>query len=328
MKYNFYIAGEICEIMVYVIVAIALVCLTIKGYCGKRTGGYIENTGDSYLFNLLRMIFCVGIGGIFVFAEGAQHALAIEHKMIWICVLAGVSNAVFLVGWLLAIQKNTMVSVDVSLTLGSIIPAVLCAILFGEEISLFKMLGFAMILAASIILAGPSKKTAGGGLLGLLLLLIVAVGDGISGFAQQLYKQYYTEAGTLTNGVNYPKAVYHFYTYIFAAIALFAVFVCYRVVKSKKYDTHETGKSAWAIPRRAVLHIFIMAVCLFAANYLQTVAINDYGMSSQVLYPVMKGGCLITVNFTAMNFFGEKITARSILGTLLALGGIVSMSIL
>ena len=328
MKCNSYIAGEIWRNMVYVIVAIALFCLTVKGYCGKRTGGYIESTGDSYLFNLLRMIFCIVIGGIFVFAEGAQHSLAIEQKMIWICVLAGVSNAVFLVGWLLAIQKNTMVSVDVSLTLGSIIPAVLCAILFGEEISLIKMFGFAMILAASIILAGHSKKKAGGGLLRLLLLLIAAVGDGMSGFAQQLYKQYYTEAGTLTNGINYPKVVYHFYTYVFAAIALLAVFVCYRAVKNKKCDTPEIGKSAWAIPRRAVLHIFIMAVCLFAANYLQTVAANDYGMSSQVLYPIMKGGCLITVNFTAMIFFGEKITTRGIWGTLLALGGIISMSIL
>ena len=314
--------------MIYGIVAIALFCLTVKGYCGKRTGGYIENTGDSFLFNLLRMIFCVLIGGIFVFVEGAQHSLAIESKMIWICFLAGVSNAAFLVGWLLAIQKNTMVSVDVSLTLGSIIPAVLCAVLFGEKISLLKMLGFAMILVASIILAGHSKKIVGGGLLGLLLLLIAAVGDGMSGFAQQLYKQYYTETGILTNGVNYSKTVYHFYTYVFAAIALFAVFVCYRVVKNKKRDTLEKGRSAWAIPRRAVLHIFIMAVCLFVANYLQTVATNDYGMSSQVLYPIMKGGCLVTVNFTAMIFFGEKITVRSILGTLLALGGIVSMSTL
>ena len=314
--------------MAYVIVAIALFCLTVKGYCGKKTSGYIENTGDSYLFNLLRMIFCVVIGGIFVFTEGAQYALAIEPKMIWICVLAGVSNAIFLVGWLLAIQKNTMVSVDVSLTLGSIIPSVLCAMLFGEEIYLFKMLGFAMILAASVILAGHGKKKSGGGLLGLLLLVIAAIGDGMSGFAQQLYKQYYTEAGTLTNGVIYPKTVYHFYTYIFAAIALFTVFVCYSAINNKKSDTTKTGKSAWAIPRKAVLHIFIMAVCLFAANYLQTVATNDYGMSSQVLYPIMKGGCLITVNFTAMIFFGEKITMRSILGTLLALGGIISMSIL
>ena len=77
-----------------------------------------------------------------------------------------------------------------------------------------------------------------------------------------------------------------------------------------------------------MIHIFIMAVCLFAASYFQTVATNDFGMDSQVLYPVTKGGCLITVNLTAMLFFGEKPNWRSITGSLIALGGAVCMSIL
>lgn len=313
--------------MVYGIVALALLSLTVKGYCGKRTSCYVKNTGDSFSFNLLRMLFCTLIGAIFVFAEGSQDFLLIETRMLWICFLAGVSNASFLVGWLLAIQKNSMVSVDVSLTLGSIIPAVLCACFFGEEISLFKMLGFAMILAATVILAGHSKKTAGGGLIGILLLIFAAVGDGMSGFAQQLYRQYYTEAGSLAHGVYYPKTVYHLYTYIFAAVILLAVLLGYRALTARKSMAEEKRESL-SIPPRVVLHIFIMAVCLFAANYLQTVATNDYGLSSQVLYPIIKGGCLITVNFTAMIFFGEKITPRSILGSFVAACGIVSMSIL
>ena len=81
------------------------------------------------------------------------------------------------------------------------------------------------------------------------------------------------------------------------------------------------------VPANILLHIFVMAICLFAANYFQTVATNDYGMSSQMLYPIIKGGCLITVNFTAMLFFGEKMTVRSVCGSLIALVGIVCMSI-
>ena len=313
--------------MAYGIVAGALLFLTVKGYCGKRTSGYVKSPEDPLLFNLLRMLFCIVIGGAFVFAEGVQAHLAAESGMIWICVFAGAANAAFLVGWLLAIQKNSMVSVDVGLTLGSLIPAVFCALLFGEKISYLKLLGFAMILVASIILAKHSKKTAGGGVAGILLLLVAAIGDGMSGFAQQLYRQYYTEAGIFAHGVYYPKTVYHFYTYVFSAALLLGVLVIRRAVTAKKEPSKEAGKF-FAAPPKAVLHIFIMAVCLFAANYLQTVATNDYGMSSQVLYPIIKGGCLITVNFTAMLFFGEKITLRSIMGSLVALGGIVSMSTL
>ena len=79
---------------------------------------------------------------------------------------------------------------------------------------------------------------------------------------------------------------------------------------------------------KLLLHIAIMAVCLFAASYLQTAATSDYGMPSQVLYPVIKGGCLITVNITAMLFFGEKPNKRSILGSCITLLGIIALNVL
>ena len=42
----------------------------------------------------------------------------------------------------------------------------------------------------------------------------------------------------------------------------------------------------------------------------------------------IKGGCIITVNFTAMIFFKEKMTWRSIVGSLVALVGVIVMNIL
>ncbi len=314
--------------MVYVIVAIALLCLTIKGYCGKKTSIFVKDTEDSFRFNLLRMLFCICFGAAFVFAEGSQFFLSISGGMAWICSLAGVSNAAVLVGWLLAIQKNSMVLVDVGLMFGSLIPAVLCALFFGEEISLLKMLGFAMILSATIILAGHNKKVCDGGFIGILILVFTSVADGMAGFSQQLYKQYYTESGMLNRGVFYPKSVYHFYTYVFAAIVLLAVIICYRIITYKRSVATGIKRDGFSLPLKVVLHILVMAICLFGANYLQTVATNDFKMPSQVLYPIIKGGCLITVNFTALIFFGEKISLRSILGSFVALGGIISTSIL
>ena len=317
--------------MVYVVVAVALLCLTIKGYCGKKTGVAVRDTGDSYLFNLLRMLFCIVIGIALVFFEGAHTELDIELGMVGVCALAGVANAAFLAGWLLAIQKNTMVSVDVSLTLGSLLPALLCLAFFGEKISIPKMIGFALILAATVILAGYNKKMAGGGIMGALLLVFAALGDGLSGFAQQLYKHFYTVEGLKFTGREYSKAVFHFYTYVFAAAALLLLFVIYTAMsasKAKKQNKPFSLKNKLKVSWGVVAYIAVMAVCLFAANYLQTVATSDYGMESQVLYPVIKGGCLITVNFVAMIFFKEKITWRSALGSVVALGGILCMSLL
>ncbi|MBQ8357373.1 MAG: hypothetical protein IJX39_06135 [Clostridia bacterium] len=318
--------------MAYLFLIMALLCLTVKGYCGKKTGCYISGAGDPLLFNLLRMLFCIVIGLGVVFLESAGAQLAVEGGMLWICLCSGAANAAFLVGWLLAIQKNPMVTVDVTLTVGSILPAVLCAILFGEAISPLKMVGFVLILAATAILSGYGKSAGkGSGWMGGLLVILAALGDGLSSFCQQLYKQYYTEAGTQAHGAFYPKSVYHFYTYAFAAAILllcFAGFAVWQYVGLSAAEKKGYVCRLFAPCKRPMPHIIIMAICMFAANYFQTVATNDYGMPSQILYPVIKGGCLITVNITAMLFFGEKPTRRSITGSVIALFGIVAMSIL
>jgi drug/metabolite transporter (DMT)-like permease len=318
--------------MVYLLSAVALLCLTIKGYCGKKTGTYVNNAGDSVLFNLVRMILCVLIGLAVVFFECSLSSLAVDSSMIAICLFAGISNAAFLVGWLLAIQKNAMVTVDVALTVGSIIPSVLCALLFDDSISLTKMIGFGFIILATAVLSGYNKSMKKKvGVLGALLLVIAAVGDGLTGFCQQLYKHYYTEGGKRFDGASHPNSVYQFYTFLFAALILFVLFAAYSIFnRSKLRSNGSLGVIGHAVSslKKPLPHIFVMAVCMFAASYFQTLATSTYGMSAQILYPIMKGGCLITVNVTAMLFFGEKPNARSIAGSILALIGIFTMNLL
>ncbi len=312
--------------MLYIILLGALFCLTVKGYSGKKVSCNVKTSDNAFLFNLLRMAFCVVIGLGFVFFEGSQEHLLPEGKMIAICVLAGVSNAAFLVFWMLAIRKNSMVLVDVGLTLGSLLPSILCLALFNEPFAISKMLGFAIILIATLILSseekGRMKKTA----LGVILLVSAALGDGLSGFSQQLYKHFYTEGGSLAGDTLYPKTVYHLYTYVFSAIVIAAVLLGYRIF-ARKGTTDSGARGERVLTLRVTLHIFVMAVCLFAANYLQTVATADYGMPSQMMYPIIRGGTLVTVNIVAASFFGEKITVRKLIGSIVAIFGIVVMSV-
>ena len=316
--------------MAYLFVAVALVFLTVKGYCGKKTGNCMRDTGDAFLFNLTRMLLCIVIGLVPLALDNAWGSLALDGGMAAICLLAGVSNAAFLVGWILAIQKNAMVTVDVTLTIGSIIPAVLCAILFHETIYWQKMLGFALIIVASFILSGYNKSMKGNpGVSGIVFLTVAAVGEGMVSFSQQLYKQYYSGAENSIGDTVYPMSVYHFYTYLFAGGLLLAFFLAYEAIGYAKApaDRKPRPMDRYASLKKPILYIVVMAVCLFAGNYCQTVATSTYGMPSQILYPLIKGVCLITVNITAMLFFGEKITKRSVLGSLVALGGIVVMNV-
>lgn len=311
--------------MVYLIVFLALVALTVKGYCGKRISTDAQGVFDTSMFNLLRLVMCTVIGFCIVLAGSAGESLAIDGGMVGICVLAGASNAAFLVGWMLAVQKNTMVAVDVTLTLGALLPAVLCALFFNEPISLGKLCGFALILVASFVLSkngtGVKKKA---GFLSVFLLVFAALGDGLTGFSQQLFKQFYTVNGTHTSGRIYPDAVYHFYTYVFAALILLLVWIGLLWVRRHRGATLPSRRGAYL---HALPYIAVMALCLFGANYAQTTATGSFGMSSQVLYPVIKGGCLVTANVTAL-FFGERFTKRSALGTGIALCGIICLNLL
>lgn len=317
--------------MVYLIVAVALIFLTVKGFCGKKTSTCVRQISDAFRFNILRMLLCMLIGVVVVFLEGAQGYLRVEGRMIAICLLAGICNAMFLIGWILAIRKNSMVTMDVALTLGAILPAVLCAILFDEPISLPKLVGFGLIIAASAILAGYNKNTKGNpGIGGILLVVIASVGEGLVSFSQQLYKQYYTDGGTMAGETLYPKSIYNFYIYVFAAAVLILaliVYDLYQCIKNPTVRWIDEMKNGIKVLVGPMPYIVVMAISMFAATYFQTVATGDYGMSSQVLYPLIKGGCLVTVNIVAMLFFGEKATKRSILGSAVALVGVVVMNV-
>ena len=313
--------------MAYIFVFISLVFLWIKGYCGKKIGTQMASKGDSLLFTLIRMLFCILIGFFPIAFGGELSALAIDAPMFWISLLAGVSTAALLVGWIMSVQYNTMVMVDVVNTMATIFPAILCAIFFSEAILPQKMIGFLVILVAAWILAGGSKADKKKlTLIGCVFLALSSFGEGVYSFTQQLYKHYCTEEGMYFTGNAYSKVIYLFYSYLFAAAFLLLVFIGYVIFrKTTATPDGPTYRPFVAVPK-ALPYIAVMAACLFAASYLQTAATGDYGMPSQVMYPLIKGGCLATVNLTGL-CFGERITKRTVAGTIVSVIGILIMSV-
>lgn len=164
-------------------------------------------------------------------------------------------------------------------------------------------------------------------MIGIFLMVLAALSEGVIGFSQQLFKQYYTDTGVRFAGKTYPAEIFHFYTFLFAgAFLLFAYLVF--LFRGRRGESEGHTEEAAAIPWRKVLsHIAVMAACLFIANYAQTAASAVYALPSQILYPLVRGGTLILVNVTAL-FFGERFTRRAALGTTIALCGILLMNLL
>ena len=299
--------------MEYILILIVLLCLALKGFCGKKTSQAVVSVGDAFRFNFTRMLFCLIIGIIPVAVEGAS--LAIDWRMAAICLLSGAMNVGFVVFWIFAVRKIAMVTVDAALTLSSILPAVLCLVLFGESIELGSLAGFALIFGAACLLASYSRQQKGGFSLGAFVLMVLAaVCDGLMAFSQQLYRRYCAD---------YSNTVFQFYTFLVAALVFACILVGWRAMGKEASEQEATARFKKAVPLIAV-----MAGCLFAANYLQTWVTSDFGVRPEFLYPVIKGGCLVMANGMGTLFFGEKITVKSILGSAITIGGILVMTFL
>lgn len=315
--------------MAYLFVFLSLIFLTVKGFLGKKTSICVGDPGDAFLFSLVRMLLCILIGLVPVAFDNAWSFLALDAGMAAICLLVGVSNAVYLSSWALAVQDNAIVTVDVMLTVGSIIPAVLCFIFFGEEPSVPKMIGFVLVIFATAILSGGKKAVRKKrSLRSIVFPILSAVGEGMVSFSQQLYKQYYSSADSLS-GKTYPMSIYHFYTYVIASAFLIVFFVVYQRMKISRLQRAGTYErvSCLAPLKKPFVYIAMTAVCMFLAMYFQTDATSTYGMSSQVMYPLIKAGSLVLNTFVAQIFFGERVTRRSLLGVGVALFGIVVMNV-
>ncbi len=313
--------------MEYLILLATLLFLTIKSGCAKKTSTYVTNNGQAFFFNFFRIFLCVLLGTVTIFVEGAVGQLSLSGGMLLICFLSGLANAALLVGYLIAVTRISYVTVEVTIIAGSIIPAILCFFFFSESISAAKMIGFVLIVFATFVLSsGKGKKTGRAGLLGTLCLIIAVVCDGLASFAQQLYKHYYTAEGIRVGDVLYPKSVFHFYTYVFAAAILILVFFGFVLSHPKGERIKYLKESAVAV-KKPFPFIAGMSLGMFIAMYLQTVLANDFAFPTQILYPVIKAGGIVMVTIVAMLFFGEKPTRRSISGLLLAIGGIVVMNV-
>mgnify|MGYP000693587600 CR=1 FL=1 len=119
--------------MVYLFVILALLCLAVKGFCGKKTSIYAEKISYAFLLNLVRMLLCIVVGLIVLLIESGGRITGIDWRLALISLTGGAGTAMLVVCWVLAIRENTLVKVDVACTVASLLPAILSLIFFKEN---------------------------------------------------------------------------------------------------------------------------------------------------------------------------------------------------
>ena len=290
----------------YLLLALSLIAGATKGFCGKKISTYTNDLFSALKANLLRMLICVVIG--FFLTVLNSDTLFPDKNILFTAMLSGLSTACFVVTWLLSVRQNAYVMLELFLTMGVIIPLALSKILFDEAVSLKQVIGF-LILAAGVYILSLYNNSLKGKikLRDLLTLLVCGVSNGITDFSQKLF---------IKNANHTPVSIFNLYTYVFCAIilALVMIFV----------DKKKTSYSSSRFSCKVIIYISIMSICLFAHSYFKTTCA---GMLDAVkLYPLSQGGSLILSTLMATLFFKEKITAKSIIGTVIAFMGLLTIN--
>ncbi len=298
--------------MGYVFLFLAVFCDLAKGFGGKKVSKYTHRLSDTTLVCFLRMIFCVAIGSVIVLAESNVPFGDLSLPMLLTSALSGISFAVLVATWLLAVRSGTYVMLDVSATVGMGVTIALCAIFFGEDIRLIQIIGFAVILIAVYIICSYSISLYGKMSVGQIFTVIIyGISNGLADFSQKLFV--YKVGGS--------NAAFNFYTYIISALILLAVWAFIKRKESRtvqicgsessSQEVSENSKKPFLTPK-VVLLVLMMSVFLFFYSYFKTQAAAT--LDAVILYPLFQVSTLILGPIMAAIFFKEKITLRCIIG--------------
>lgn len=298
--------------MGYLFLAISLLAGATKGYCGKMTSGHVRGYKDAMLANTIRMVLCIIIGMILILANGSLAYITPTATVLGISALSGITTSIFVVCWMISVQKGAYMMLDVFLMLGVLVPLLAGNIFFNEQIRLTQWVGIVILFVAVYIMCSYNNSIKGRmSISSLILLIICGVANGLTDFSQKLFVK--------TAG-NVPIAIFNFYTYIFSAITLLGFYFVFKA-KEPKSETKESPTF-----RKIMGYIVIMSICLFASSYFKTMAAGY--LDSAILYPLNQGAALILSSMMSALLFHERLTVKCIIGLVISFVGLIVLNVL
>ena len=198
---------------------------------------------------------------------------------------------------------------DIFLMLGVLIPILASNLFFHEPINLTQWLGMMVLFAAVVIMCSynnsiKAKITPSS----FLLLLVCGIANGIADFSQKIFTKQVPTGST---------AVFNFYTYLFAAFVLAAIF----------FLLPKPAKAAGTSNIRSmVIYSLLMALFLFVNSYFKTLAAKY--LDAVLLYPLNQECALILSALMASVLFKEKLTVKAVIGIITAFAGLLIINLL
>lgn len=128
-----------------------------KGCASKPVSRHTATLTDSLLVNFCRTVLCAIFGFFFCVMVTGRLPNG-GNGLIPVTLLSGMSTALFMISWLMAVRTGAFMTLTVLGTASCILPILLSFLFFGEAISPRQLLGSGILVLASWLLCAYQKK--------------------------------------------------------------------------------------------------------------------------------------------------------------------------
>lgn len=214
--------------------------------------------------------------------------------------LGGICGVLFLSSFMLLqwnVSRNGVALPATFMKLGVLVPTLLSALVFGEELTLLRILGVIVAVAAILLMQDKAQKEAGGSMLGLIALLL---SGGLSDFMSKLYEE-----------LGAPNLKDQFLLYTFLVALILSVVLC--LIRKETLCWQDV----------------LFGVLLSVPNYLSTrfLLLSLNHLPAVVVFPSFSAGTIVLATLAGILLFKEKLTARKGLALVVILAALVLLNL-
>ena len=214
--------------------------------------------------------------------------------------LGGICGVLFLSSFMLLqwnVSRNGVALPATFMKLGVLVPTLLSALVFGEELTLLRILGVIVAVAAILLMQDKAQKEAGGSMLGLIALLL---SGGLSDFMSTLYEE-----------LGAPNLKDQFLLYTFLVALILSVVLC--LIRKETLRWQDA----------------LFGVLLSVPNYLSTrfLLLSLNHLPAVVVFPSFSAGTLVLATLAGSLLCTETLTTRNGLALVVILAALVLLNL-
>lgn len=273
---------------------LAIICSSMVSITMRLSSDKIKNglcqLAACYITCFILAALYIGDTGLF-----PKHS-ALPQTML----LGTIGGAVYLAGFVLLqfnIKRSGVVLSSAFMKLGLLVPMVISVFFFGEVPTSFQVIGFAVAIAAMIVMNSEKESSDSKFNIGLILLLL---GGGSADAMSKIYDE-----------IGAPELSALFLFYIFFTAFLFCMAII--VKDGLRFELNDIKYGALVgIPN------------FFSSRFLLS---SLDSVKAVIVYPTFSVGTMLAVTLVGVAFFGEKLRKNQWMALLMILAALLLLNV-